>query len=120
MLIWLIALLFVLMAAATGFYRGALRAAVSLVGLVVALFLAAPLGDFFQPILRFLGLQHPFVLPFVAPWVVFLLISAAAKGVAAALNAKEIISAIRKAISGRSRSNGFPRVSARRWARSMA
>lgn len=88
MLIWLIALLFVLMAAATGFYRGALRAAVSLVGLVVALFLAAPLGDFFQPILRFLGLQHPFVLPFVAPWVVFLLISAAAKGVAAALNAK--------------------------------
>ena len=86
MLVWLIALLFVVMAAAAGYFRGALRASVSLVGLGIALFLAAPVGDFFQPILRFLGLGHPFLLPFISPVVVFILISAAAKAVAASLN----------------------------------
>lgn len=88
MFVWLVALLFVVMAAVTGYFRGALRAAISFVGLVIALYLAGPVGEFFQPVIRFLGLEHPFILPFVSPVVVFVLISAAAKVVAASLHAR--------------------------------
>jgi hypothetical protein len=88
MLVWVTALLFVVASAATGYFRGGLRASVSLVGLIIALLLAGPLGGLFEPVLRFLGLSHPFLLPFISPLVVFILISAAAKFVAASLNEK--------------------------------
>ncbi len=88
MVVWLVSLLFVVTSTVTGYFRGAVRAGLSFIGLAVALMLAAPVGELFQPVLRFLGPDNPFVMPFLAPVVVFFLLSAAAKIAAAPLHAR--------------------------------
>ena len=74
MVLWIIALLLVAALGLVGFYQGALRVAFSFIGLVLAIFLAGPVGSVFNLILPPLGLSHPAVLAFVSPILGFLFI----------------------------------------------
>lgn len=79
MIIWIVALVVVGLAAVAGWNRGAVRAAISLSGLLVAALLAMPLAGLFKPVISFLGLKHPFLLVFVAPIIAFLFVLIAFK-----------------------------------------
>ena len=65
MLIWLIILAIFGILGATGYYKGAIRAAVSLVGLGFACVLALPLSPPLRPLVPKLGLVNP-----VWEWIV--------------------------------------------------
>jgi hypothetical protein len=74
MIIWIVALVVVGLSAVTGWNRGAVRAAISLAGLLVAALLAMPVGALIKPVISFLGVKHPFLLVFVAPVIAFFLV----------------------------------------------
>src|SRR5262245_61513441 len=88
MLLWIIAILLVACCATVGYYQGALRAAMSLVGLLVAWMLAGPLGKLVNAVLPALGLAHPVLLAVIGPAIAFLVILIAFKVGAAVLNRK--------------------------------
>ncbi|HNQ87425.1 MAG TPA: CvpA family protein [Verrucomicrobiota bacterium] len=74
MVIWLILLAIFAILGVTGYYKGAIRSAVSLVGLGFAVFLALPLSPPLRPLVAKVGLTHPaweWILP---PVVVFFLV----------------------------------------------
>lgn len=73
MTIWLIAVVIFGVVGVTGYYQGAIRALVSLVGLFFALFLTMPLAPFLRPLVPKVGLVHPLWAIVVPPVVVFLL-----------------------------------------------
>ncbi len=73
MLIWLIAIVIFGVVGVTGYYQGAIRALVSLVGLFFALFLTMPLAPLLRPLVPKVGLTHPLWAVIVPPVVVFLL-----------------------------------------------
>ncbi len=66
MLIWLIVLGLLAVLAVSGYYKGAIRALVSLVGLFVALMATMPLAPLLRPLLPKVGLLHP-IWPFIVP-----------------------------------------------------
>jgi hypothetical protein len=74
MILWIIALAIVGCVGLVGYYQGALRAAFSFVGLLVAALLASPLGSLLESIVPILGLRNPVVIAFVAPLLGFILI----------------------------------------------
>jgi hypothetical protein len=57
-----------------GYYQGAIRAGFSLVGLILAAFLAIPSAVLFKAFLPVLGLKHPVLLAFIAPALIYILI----------------------------------------------
>ena len=59
MTIWILALLLMGLLGFTGFYQGAIRAGVSLIGFLLGLVLAFPLGPTVQPLIPLVGLTHP-------------------------------------------------------------
>src|SRR5262245_1888429 len=71
MLLWLIALVFLACCGIVAYYQGAVRAAISLVGLLCALLLAAPLGRIVNAILPALGIAHPALLAVLGPVIAF-------------------------------------------------
>ncbi len=73
MIIWILAVVVLGLVAAVGYYQGAIRALFSLVGLVVAAWLAMPLESTAEPLVK-LFTKSPFIIPFVAPLVVFLVV----------------------------------------------
>ena len=76
MLIWLVVLGIFALLGVTGYYNGAIRSLVSLVGLLVALFVTLPLAEYLKPLVPKVGLVHP-IWPFIVPpVVVFLLLVA--------------------------------------------
>ncbi len=75
MLLWILALILVAAVGLVGFYQGALRASVSLLGLLTACLTARLVGKLFNLILPALGLTHPAVLDFVSPVLGFILVS---------------------------------------------
>lgn len=79
MIIWIVALVVVALAAVTGWNRGAVRAGISLAGLLVAAMLAMPLSGIFKPILGFLWFKHPYSLVFAAPITAFIVVLVAFK-----------------------------------------
>lgn len=85
MILWLIALAILASVAIVGFYQGALRAAISFVGLLLAAALAGPLGLLFKSIVPIFGLKNPVVIAFVAPVIGFLVVLILFKVGAAAL-----------------------------------
>ncbi len=88
MLIWLIVLAIFAVLGATGYYKGAIRATVSLIGLGFATFLALPLSPFLRPLVPKLGLVNPvwdWILP---PAVVFLVVTLIFLGLGFLVHAK--------------------------------
>jgi Colicin V production protein len=88
MILWLIALILVASVALVGFYQGALRAAFSFVGLLLACLLANPIGGLLAPLIPILGLKNPVVVAFLAPVIAFVVILAAFKLGAMAVHKK--------------------------------
>ena len=86
MILWVLALLFVAVVALVGYYQGAIRAAFSFVGLLVAASVAGPLGNVLSPVIAATGLKHPVLLSFLGPIVAFLLVLVIFKAVAFAVN----------------------------------
>ena len=77
MLTWLILIVVFGILGVTGFYKGAIRAAVSLLGLCFATFLAMPLAPFLRPLVPKVGLTNviwEWVLPPVAVFGLIVLI----------------------------------------------
>src|SRR3954471_10203180 len=88
MILWIVALLLVGLVAMVGYYQGAIRAAASFLGLIIAAVLAVPLGNLIAPVLKIVGLKHPIVLAFVGPLVVFIIILGAFKVVGHVIHRK--------------------------------
>jgi hypothetical protein len=82
MLLWILALVLVIALGLVGYYQGALRGSITLIGLLVAALLAKPMGVVFNFILPALGLSHPAVLSFVSPILGFIVVLVAFKVVA--------------------------------------
>lgn len=74
MILWSIALFIVICAGVAGYYQGALRAAFSLLGLLLAALLASPLGSLLAPLLAIFGVKNPVMIAFLAPVIGFLVV----------------------------------------------
>lgn len=73
-MVWIIALLCLWAVGLAGFYRGPIRAAFSLLGLLCGLLLARPLSPLTVHLLPLLGLEHPLWRLFVPEVIAFLLV----------------------------------------------
>lgn len=74
-MLWLLVLAILVILGLTGYHKGALRSLVSLVGVILAAFLAVPLGPWLKPLVPKVGLTHPFWAVLLPPVVVFLVIA---------------------------------------------
>ena len=72
---WLLGLVLLASLAGVGYRQGAIRAAFSLVGILLGALLAGPLGKLVRPLLVVLGLKTPPLAWLLAPLLVFALIS---------------------------------------------
>lgn len=73
MLIWVLAIVLFGGFAVSGYYKGAIRMLVSLVGFLLGAFLAVPLGRLLTPLWPKMGLEHPIWNTFWGPLAVFFL-----------------------------------------------
>ncbi len=76
MTFWLLAGLLLLCVAALGYRQGAIRVAMSFLGILFGVWLAGPLSGLVLPLLKPLGVKHPLALWFIPPFIVFCAISA--------------------------------------------
>jgi len=76
MTIWLLALLVMASTAALGYRQGAVRVAVSFVGIIVGTLLALPLAKLVKLVLGSFGLANPVALWILGPVIAFVVISA--------------------------------------------
>jgi len=74
MTIWILALLLLGALGMVGFYQGAIRAAFSLVGLLLGALLAGPLSSLLKPVFPIIGLKNPVWAWLLAPFIIFLVI----------------------------------------------
>ncbi len=74
MIIWTLALVLFACLASAGFTLGVIRVAFSLVGLLVGVILAGPLGHVMQPIVKMFGVKNPVLLWLLGPVVVLVLV----------------------------------------------
>src|SRR5215471_8497657 len=88
MIIWLLALVLLASLAALGYRQGAIRVAFSLVGILVGIVLAIPLGRLLRPVLSAVGLKNPVEAWLLGPLIVFIIISIAFKIAASAVHHK--------------------------------
>jgi hypothetical protein len=88
MMIWLLALVLIASVAALGYRQGAIRVAFSLLGILVGIVVAAPLGRLLPRVLGIFGLKNPVAVWLLAPLIVFVIISIAFKVGAAAVHHK--------------------------------
>jgi hypothetical protein len=88
MLIWLLALLLLASLAGLGYRQGAIRVAISFLGILVGAGLAVPLGHIVSKLLGIVGVKNPVYAWVLGPLVVFILVSMAFKGVAVAVHHK--------------------------------
>jgi hypothetical protein len=88
MTIWLLALILLASVAALGYRQGAIRVGISFFGLILASFLAVPLGRLIQPLLKSFGLKDPVMVWVLAPVIIFVLISILFKAGALPLHQK--------------------------------
>jgi hypothetical protein len=84
MIMWIAAIVLVALTVSIGYRQGAIRAAVSFVGLIIAAFLAMPLAPMFNFIFGFVKV-HPVVAEFLKPLIAFILVSVVFKAVGAFL-----------------------------------
>ncbi|MCI0744727.1 MAG: CvpA family protein [Verrucomicrobia subdivision 3 bacterium] len=88
MILWIVAFVFMGVVGLVGFYQGAIRAAFSLVGLLVAAIVAGPLGGVLEPVIKLTGLKQPILLDFLGPVIAFLVVLIAFKSIALAVHRK--------------------------------
>jgi Colicin V production protein len=74
MTIWILALVLLASEAGLGFSQGAIRAAISFIGIVIAALFAGLLGKLFRPLFPHLGLQNPALIWMLGPLVAFIII----------------------------------------------
>lgn len=74
MFLWMIAVCVLAMVVTVSYYQGAIRAAISLIGLVVSAALALPLSVIPKALLPVFGMKHPVILDFVCPVVMFIVL----------------------------------------------
>jgi hypothetical protein len=79
MLIWLLALILFGCLGYAGYAMGAIRAAASLVGIIIAAILAPHLGRIFTPLLSALTVKNPMLLWVLGPFIAFLVVLAVFK-----------------------------------------
>ena len=75
MTIWLLALLLMASLAALGLRQGAIRVGFSLIGILLGLALAGPLGKLIKPVLVSVGVKNPVLVYFLAPFIIFIAVS---------------------------------------------
>ena len=74
MTIWLLMLMLLAGLAAVGYQQGAIRVAISFVGIIVAALLAGPLAKLVKPAVGGLGVANPVLLWLLPPFVAFLIV----------------------------------------------
>jgi len=74
MTIWILALVLLAAGAGLGLRQGAIRAAISFVGIAVALLFAGILGKLLKPLFPHVGIQNPTLIWMLAPLVAFIII----------------------------------------------
>jgi len=88
MTIWLLALVWLGILAGLGFRQGAIRVAFSLLGILLGVLLAAPLGKLIKPLIMAVGLKNPMIVGPLAPLIAFIVISLIFKAIALAVHQK--------------------------------
>ena len=88
MMIWLLALILLASLAGLGYRQGAIRVAFSLIGIILGIILAGPLGKLLKPALGAVGVKNPVLLWVLGPVIVFVLISIIFKIAALAVHQK--------------------------------
>ncbi len=83
MTIWILAVLLIAVGAVLGYFQGAIRIMLGLVGVVAAVLLAKPFGALLQGIVPVIGFKNPVWPPFVAPVLAFVIGALFFVGVAA-------------------------------------
>jgi hypothetical protein len=76
MLIWILAIVLFAVFGALGYLKGAIRSLFPLLGLLVGVFLAVPLGPLVRPLVPLVGLSNPIWSWLLPPVIVFFLLSA--------------------------------------------
>ena len=79
MTIWILALLLLAAGAGMGLRQGAIRVAISFVGIIVSSLLAWPLSGIIRPLLPHLGFHNPVTIWLLPPFLVFLILLSAFK-----------------------------------------
>ncbi|MBN2505368.1 MAG: hypothetical protein JXQ71_01605 [Verrucomicrobia bacterium] len=85
---WIIALVIIAIAAAEGYFIGAIRAAFAFLGLVLGCLLAIPLSPLAKPLLGLFGVRHFVVVAFIAPLVVWVVVLLAVRALGESVNYK--------------------------------
>jgi hypothetical protein len=88
MIVWILAVLLLGILGLVGYYQGALRVAISTLGLLVASLLAVPLAGVFRFLLPVFGVSHPALVALLAPFLMFVVIMIIFKATAMAVNRK--------------------------------
>ena len=88
MTIWLLALLLIASVAALGYRQGGIRVAFSLIGILLGILLAPPLGRLLKGPLGAVGVKNPVLLWVLGPLIVFVLFSIIFKVAALAVHQK--------------------------------
>lgn len=91
MLIWMIVIVVLGVLGVTGYYKGAIRSLVSLIGLFLAMFLSLPLSPALRPLVPKVGITNPVLSWLLPPAVVFLLFVLVFTGVAFFLHYKLVL-----------------------------
>ncbi|HWX23287.1 MAG TPA: CvpA family protein [Candidatus Binatia bacterium] len=88
MTIWLLALLLLASLAGLGYRQGAIRVAISFVGILLGAVVAVPLGHLVSKLLAFVGLKQPVLTWVLGPLIAFIIVSAIFKSIALAVHHK--------------------------------
>jgi hypothetical protein len=88
MILWLLALVVLAFPAIVGYRAGAVRAAISLLGLIIGALVALPLGSLLKPVVKLAGVQQPWLQAVIAPAAVFLIVLIIFKVVAQTVHTK--------------------------------
>lgn len=88
MTIWLLALVWLGILAGLGYRQGAIRVAFSLLGILLGVLLAGPLGKLIKPLIMAVGLKNPMIVGPLAPLLAFIVISLIFKAIALAVHQK--------------------------------
>src|SRR5688572_15812828 len=88
MIMWITAIVLVALCVGIGYRSGAIRAACTFIGLIVAAILALPLGPLFAWVFPLIGFKNPVAAKFGGPIIAFFVVSFVFKALAAFVHRK--------------------------------